>query len=593
MKKIFLAIALSAGILTSCSLDREYLNGPNASTFPASQAEVEAGVFAGYKGLTLMTIFDTPFLAVQDNATDIGAARTGYKHTEHQQKSTLQINANLPTNVYNTIYKVAGRVNLVLDGMENVKDQMTETEYNSYRAELLLIRAYVYDLACQYYGDIAYIEHSLDLGATYNRTPREQVVDKILESLDDEMLDCLPLRWNHSEYGSARLGRVGAYGLKARICLNWGRFEDAAKYADKAITLAGEAGYALAKYDTQYCGKDHTAGEPSVTNVFGYEGYASGNEMIWSLQFNQAIAGNTHNGAYANAPRTVGGCSYWSPTQAFLDAIQCIDGKSIVESPLYDWQTPWANRDPRLDLYCVRSDTRVYGVQFTTHPNVTKVHNYNSGKDIPNSEVTGGKSEYGANNPKGNCGYLWRKYVDIQDYNIYGGSFSSSIKICYLSYPLMRLSEIYLIRAEANIEMTGGDLGVAKSDMEAVRGKVGMPALTGSSQSQLRSALRYERMVELCNEGFRWFDLRRWGIAETNMTGTLWAPPQKGLIPNGKPVIDENWHATYSETSTWDGKEFNLRPFLEFAFNPAKDYLWPIPETEMTSMPSVGQNPGY
>lgn len=593
MKKIFLAIALSAGILSGCSLDRDYLNGPNASTFPASKAEVESGVWAGYKGLTLMKIFDTPFLAVQDNATDIGAARSGYKHTEHQQKSTLQINANLPTNVYNTIYKVAGRVNLVLDGMENVKDEMSEKEYNAYRAELLLIRAYIYDLACQYYGDIAYIEHNLKLGETYTRIPRAEAVEKILASLDDDMLDCLPVRYNNKLYGSARINRVGAYGLKARICLNWGRFDEAATYADKALKLAEEGGYSLTKYDTQYCGKDHTAGEPNVNNLFGYDAYTKETEMLWSLQYNQAIDGNTHNGAYANAPRVVGGCSYWSPTQAFIDAIQCIDGKSIVDSPLYDWQNPWANRDPRLDLYCVRSNTRVYGVQFSTNPNDSKIWNYNTNKEMPNSEVTGAKSEYGANNTKGNCGYLWRKYSDVQDYKIYGGSFSSTVKISYLGYPLMRLSEIYLIRAEANIEKENGNLALAKSDIEAIRAKVGMPALTSSSQKDLRSALRYERMVELCNEGFRWFDLRRWGIAATNMSGDLWAPPMKGVLANGKPSIDENWHATYSKNSTWDGKELNLRSFLKFTFDPEKDNLWPIPESEVTSMPSVGQNPGY
>ena len=70
-----------------------------------------------------------------------------------------------------------------------------------------------------------------------------EVIDKILnEDLKAEMLDFLPLRHTKATYGSTRLGRVGAYGLKARICLNWGFFEEAAKYADKALTLAKEAG---------------------------------------------------------------------------------------------------------------------------------------------------------------------------------------------------------------------------------------------------------------------------------------------------------------------------------------------------------------
>ena len=44
-----------------------------------------------------------------------------------------------------------------------------------------------------------------------------------------------------------------------------------------------------------------------------------------------------------------------------VDTFQCTDGKPITESPLYDWQNPWANRDPRLDLFCLRPDTRLGG----------------------------------------------------------------------------------------------------------------------------------------------------------------------------------------------------------------------------------------
>lgn len=51
---------------------------------------------------------------------------------------------------------------------------------------------------------------------------------------------------------------------------------------------------------------------------------------------------------------------------SMMDTFQCTDGKSIAESPLYDWQNPWKNRDPRLDLFCVRSGSRTMGIQFST-----------------------------------------------------------------------------------------------------------------------------------------------------------------------------------------------------------------------------------
>ncbi len=597
MKKIISLIVLCACVLSSCSLDREYLNGPNAATFPNNKEEVEAGVFAAYKSLTQLSCFDTPFLGVQDNASDIGAARKNYAQTEDQQTSNIQLNNALVNSVYTAIYKIVGRVNLVLDGMEKMDASlMSAEEANAYRAELLLIRSYVYDLACQLWGDIPYITHSLNLdNAVYSRSPRAEVIESILnEDLNDELLDCLPVKFNRGAYGTSRIGRAGAYGLKARICLNWGMYEEAAEYADKALQLAAEAGYGLTAYNTAFCGDDHTEGEPSAANLFGFEGYQSSNEIIWSMEYNAMIAGNTHNASYALAPRIVGGCSYWSPTQAFIDAFQCTDGKSIVESGLYNPLRPWENRDPRLDLFCVRPGTRVYNVQFEIDPELPKVMNYNTGLEMTNSEAykEAGKSEYGANGKKGPCGYLWRKYVDIQELVAHNYSFNSQTSLCVLSYPLMRLSELYLIRAEALIE-TGKDLATAKSDIERIRTKAGMPALAGAGQSELRSALRYERMVELCNEGFRWFDIRRWGIANTNMNCVLYAPALDGSVSTAKPIIDENWHVTYSETSTWNGAKFNLRKFNDLVYNPDKDINWPIPEKELIAMPTVTQNNGY
>ena len=378
MKKIILGAALCGLLAAGCSLDKSYLNGPNALTFPASKAEVEAGVFAAYKGLTLIDASSTPFPGIQDNASDIGASRLNAANYNYQQQSKLPTDNAWVEKVYNNIYKTAARANLVLDGIDKVRDLMSEQEYNMYKAELLLTRAYVYEWGCQLYGDIPYIDHVLGLGDIYTRTPRAEVIDKILnEDLKDEMLDFLPLRHNKATYGSTRLGRVGAYGLKARICLNWGFFEEAAKYADKALTLAKEAGYALEPYDTRFCGEDYTKGEPSATNLFGLSGHANSDEWIWALQYNAMISGNQHNAGYYAAPRIAGGCSYFSPTQMFIDAIQCTDGKSIAESPLFDYKEPWKNRDPRLDLFCVRPGSRVLGMQFETNPSVQKIMNYN------------------------------------------------------------------------------------------------------------------------------------------------------------------------------------------------------------------------
>ena len=121
-----------------------------------------------------------------------------------------------------------------------------------------------------------------------------------------------------------------------------------------------------------------------------------------------------------------------------------------------------------------------------------------------------------------------------------------------------------------------------------------MPALAESTQAALRSAVRYERMVELCNEGFRWFDIRRWGIANDVMNGPMYAPAYDGTMSNAKPIIDANWCVTYDPAAeTFDGKAFNLRTFCTKKYDPNKDVLWPIPDAERNAIPDMPQNDGY
>ena len=78
--------------------------------------------------------------------------------------------------------------------------------------------------------------------------------------------------------------------------------------------------------------------------------------------------------------------------------------------------------------------------------------------------------------------------------------------------------KLLLIEAEANIEWDGGDLAIAEANINRVRARVNMPPVTDRSREGLRKALRYERKAELCNEGFRWFDIRRWKIASRRST---------------------------------------------------------------------------
>lgn len=577
----------------SCSLDYEPKNGPSSGgDFPQNMDEAEYGLFAAYKSLSTFDASSVAWWKVADNITDIGVTRVNTaKFTELVTSSATGENA-VASMVYNTIYNVVSRINLVSDNLSKLEGKESPEAIAALRNELLCLRAFCYDMGCQYFGAMPYIDHSLSLTDNhYPRTSRQEIIKKLLSDLSDANLETLPLRHNQAQYGTARIGKVAAYGLRARIALEWGDYALAASSAAKAIDYAAQAGYELQPLDLTFCGDDHQVGEPTGTvKLFGYDGQANSKEWIWCVQYDRRIDGNTEKEAYYQLSRNAGGCSYFGPSQHFIDMFQCKDGKSISESPLYNWQQPWKNRDPRLDLYCVRPASRLFNYEFETAKNIKTVINYNTGKAVENLESQGSKGVYGTNGSKDPGGYLWRKHIDMAE--LENGSITSSSPTD-MNCGLMRLAELYLIQAEANIEMEGGDLALAKQRLDQIRARVGMPPVDGSSRESLRKALRYERAVELCDEGFRWFDIRRWGIAQKAVGGTIYAPAQDGSMSNAKPTFDDNWIPTYDGT-TFDGKKMNLRTYNTYKYVTGKDELWPIPQTELDTNPLITENnPGY
>ena len=598
MKKNIITILLSVVLLSSCSLDREPLTGPSTGTFPASAEEAEAGLLAAYKSLSNDIHQYNPADRWFDQLTDIGAMRTTLSNWPNFGLSTVTSSLSHVENTYARIYKAIGRVHLVLDNLDNLRGVVTDEQYYQLKAELLCLRAYQYDKGCKFFGDMPWVDHALTLDDyAYARTPKAEVIANILADLDDELLDHLPIAWDKATWGTARIGRVAAYMLKARICLEWGFFEQAAKASKKALDLSAGV-YDLTPLDCTYYAT-HADGEPDPTPLFGYAAETESSEWIFAIQFNRLAASNTHTGIYTFTSRVHNGAAGAGPSQHMMDTFQMKNGKKITdEGSGYDWKNPWANRDPRLDLYCLRSNSRAMGVQFSIDPKDKTVFDYNLGKAVPNGDVTGNKSEYGPNGTKGPGGYLWRKWHDPAYYGtITGTSYEDELDV-----PIMRLAELLLIDAEANIEWEGGDLARAKANIDRVRARVKMPAVDGSSREALRSALRYERKVELCAEGFRWFDIRRWKDADGNplaykaINGNQYAPAFGSTTFNGKPIIDENWIVTYDESKTFDGAKFNGRVHTTRKFVLNKDELWPFPNSEMVTNPLIGlenNNPGY
>ena len=156
---------------------------------------------------------------------------------------------------------------------------------------------------------------------------------------------------------------------------------------------------------------------------------------------------------------------------------------------------------------------------------------------------------------QGGTGFYSDKYVD---WNNYGSAWSWAVRSDQ-DFVLLRYAQVLLMYAECTNEATGPDQSVYDA-INAIRTRPGvdMPPLpAGLSQSQMRQRIRDERLYELSFEGLRYWDLLRWKTAET-VIPTLMNP---GNYPR--------------------------------KFNPAKNYLFPFPQSELDRNKKLTQNPNY
>lgn len=111
---------------------------------------------------------------------------------------------------------------------------------------------------------------------------------------------------------------------------------------------------------------------------------------------------------------------------------------------------------------------------------------------------------------------------------------------------VLRLAEMYLIRAEAEAHISGGSISSVKDDIDVIRLRANLTASTGSTIDELLVAVENERRLEFAFEGQRWFDLVRTGRATevlptvTDTDKTLFPIPAGELQTNNSPEMIQN-----------------------------------------------------
>jgi len=111
---------------------------------------------------------------------------------------------------------------------------------------------------------------------------------------------------------------------------------------------------------------------------------------------------------------------------------------------------------------------------------------------------------------------------------------------------VLRLAEMYLIRAEAEARLAGGNITAVRSDINAIRSRADLGPTGAVTADEMLLAIEQERRVEFAFEGHRWFDLVRTGRAlevlpnVTRANQTLFPIPADEILTNNSPEMIQN-----------------------------------------------------
>lgn len=211
----------------------------------------------------------------------------------------------------------------------------------------------------------------------------------------------------------------------------------------------------------------------------------------------------------------------------------------------------YCNREPRFYVGITYSGSTWLNTTSSSGTITTELYyKGNSGKSV-------GGNDYSP------TGYVVRKNCAIGDW-----------RTGNRSWVMLRLANIYLDYAEALNESAPGSPDIAKY-VNLIRERAGVPDLaTGLSQDQMRAAIRAERRVELAFEDARYFDTRRWKIAQQTDGGVLYG-------------MDINSGTSLTDLSFYKRTPFETRVFQK------KHYLWPVPQQELDVDKNLVQNTGW
>ena len=432
------------------------------------------------------------------------------------------------------------------------------------RGEAMFLRAWYYALMLKHYGGVPLVGdtvYNVNDNIKTSRNTYEECVNYILQQCD-EAASYLSTSYSGLNYG--RITKGACLALKAKVLL----YAASPLYNGQGIADA-EPLKSITGYPSFDINRWKLAADAAkaVIDLNQYQLYEDNNTkagygfyQLFQLRVNTEYILARMNGDNRDLeglwrPPSRGGNSTSGafPSQNLVDAFEMNNGLPITDpSSGYDAQHPYDNRDPRLDYTVSHNGSMIY----KSLQSVLPIYTYDG---EPNGDATG------VGTPTGYYGNKMCNDLVVPDY------IGSASQRCL---PLIRYADVLLMYAEALNEYEGPTQDVYDA-VQAIRKRAGLlpyELTPGLSQEQMRSVIRHERQVELAFEESRFWDVRRWKLAEQTEDQVL-----KGM----KVTKNADGSFTYNVINVRD------RSFR------TPMYLWPLPYAETAKSAELLQNPGY
>ena len=577
-----------------------------------------ANVFAGipdYSGINSVNVgaFKNPWTGMCDELV------VGYGNSSKYNNSDRNA-SNMGFHRYGDCYKYIRQANIFLQKAHPIMttgtqgDQLLEDELTQMKANVRFMRAFYHYLLFEQYGPIILVKDKI-YDATEDQDVPRNTVDEVVAYIDSELtavaseLTQEPI-FEDKDYrawptkGVALAVRAKLWLYAASPLLNGGYREalavtnpdgtrlfpdyDAGKWEKALAACKDFIDYAEAgRYELYKEYKDDNGAvidpDKSVYNLF--QKYT--HEIIWATANNDW--GGMNGDAFDRriAPRCEkNGLGSTGVTQELVDAFYMKDGLPISataylpQSTLYQEEGYGTYKDQNDNFSKKYTNVSVSNRYLNREPRFYNTVFFN-GRQWPvscnqvlfynggNSGVQEGQATL--------TGYMlfkrFNRSVSLTNPGV-ASQFRPSI--------IFRLADFYLMYAEAANEVNPNDVRVLKY-LNLVRERAGLPgvetlnpAIRGNQELQ-RAAIQRERQVELATEGQRYFDVRRWMIADKNGEGRQNGYAH-GMNVRGEPNDIDDFNRVVEAS--------------QIVFN-RKMYLYPMPDSEMRKTKNLVQNPGW